>query len=67
MKSPPPPCCQTVRDDPLGFNETGDEFAKRAGQKPWISGWWRLGGGWPGSGGSGAEALDFRLASVCHA
>ncbi|PSC76158.1 peptidyl serine alpha-galactosyltransferase [Micractinium conductrix] len=28
---------ETVRDDPLGFNETGDEFAKRAGQKPWIS------------------------------
>lgn len=28
---------ETVRDDPLGYKETGDEYARRPGQKPWIS------------------------------
>lgn len=28
---------QAVRDDPMAWNETGDEWAKRPGQKAWIS------------------------------
>ncbi|KAL4421895.1 hypothetical protein ABPG77_003697 [Micractinium sp. CCAP 211/92] len=28
---------EAVRDDPLGYKETGDEYAKHPGQKPWIS------------------------------
>lgn len=34
----PTPCVpQVVRDDPMAWNETGDEYAQRPGMKPWIS------------------------------
>lgn len=28
---------QAVRDDPLAYNETGDEYARAPGQRPWVS------------------------------
>ena len=59
-----PPTRQMVRDDPLAFNETGDEYAKAYGQRAWISemceGWGRRRAGAPrgqagGPGRRGAE------------
>lgn len=40
-----PACLQVVRDDPLAYKETGDEYAKHPGQKPWIAGGRGKGGG----------------------
>ena len=41
---------EAVRDDPLSWNETGDEYAKNASMKPWIAGGAGRGGagGWAG-------------------
>lgn len=44
---------EAVRNDPLAWNETGDEYAKNASMKPWIAG--AAASGWGGGRGGRLE------------